>query len=351
VGRDYIQRVVEAAVRLEDVRQVFHTSTGFWRRAKRDVTALDGVSFSAEAGQLLGLLGPNGAGKTTSVKILTTLLIPTGGSASVLGVDVVQGAQALRRRIGFVLGGERGLYYRLTGRENLRYFGELYYVDPGRLNGRVDELLALVNLTDRADERVMTYSRGMKQRLHIARALIHQPEILFLDEPTQGLDPVAARELRRLVKSLQARGVTILLTTHNMLEADELCDNIVVINHGRVVAEGTPASLKRGVDDVSVVELEVNGATPAEVTTLTALAEVDSVVLEERQAGQLLRVQTRIGARAVPALVNCLDGVTIARIDVRDATLEDAYVRLVSDEVSTLAGWASRGRRPSCTSG
>jgi ABC-2 type transport system ATP-binding protein len=168
-------------------------------------------------------------------------------------------------------------------------------------------------------------------RCEIAASMLHEPSVLFLDEPTQGLDPVAARDLRALVKSLQERGVTILLTTHNMLEADELCDRIVVINRGLVIAEGTPDSLKRGVEDVSVIELEVSGATAREVAVLNALADVDSVAVEEREAGQLLRVQTSLGARAVPMLVNGLDGVAIARINVRDATLEDAYVRLVSE--------------------
>lgn len=320
------------AIRMDDVRFVYRTSTGFVRRRRREVAALDGVSLEVESGELFGLLGPNGAGKTTTVKVLTTLLIPTSGSATVSGLDVVWDTAAVRRRIGFVLGGERGLYYRLTGRENLRYFAELYYLEPRTIGRRIEELFELVGLSERADDRVMWYSRGMKQRLHIARALLHTPDIVFLDEPTQGLDPVASRELRRTIKALRERGVTILLTTHDMFEADDLCNRISIINHGRIVAEGTPEALKRAVDDLSVVEIEVNGFDQDGCTMLEALAEVDAVILSEGQSGQVLRVQTRLGARALPAVLNRLDGVGIGHVSVREATLEDAYVRLVGGD-------------------
>ena len=320
------------AIRLEDVRFIYRTSTGFIRRQRREVAAVDGVSLAVEPGELFGLLGPNGAGKTTTVKVLTTLLIPSSGTATVLGLDAVRDVAAIRRRIGFVLGGERGLYYRLSGRENLRYFAELYYLEPRAIGPRIDELLVLVGLADRADDRVMWYSRGMKQRLHIARALLHAPDVLFLDEPTQGLDPVASRELRRTIKSLRERGVTILLTTHDMFEADELCDRISIINQGRIVAEGTPEALKRGVDDLSVVEIEVSGLDSEICRMLEAMVEVDAATLAERPSGQVLRVQTRLGARALPALLAKLDGVSVGYVSVREATLEDAYVRLVGGD-------------------
>src|SRR5438132_13662020 len=178
------------AIELHDVRRIFRTSTGTLRRHTKEVLALDGLTLDVAEGELFGILGPNGAGKTTTIKVLTTLLIPTSGTATVMGLDVVRDAKEVRRRIGFVFGGERGLYYRLSGRDNLRYFAELYAVPPREIPRRADELLALVGLTDRADERVEGYSRGMKQRLHLARTLVHHPRVLFLDEPTIGLDPI-----------------------------------------------------------------------------------------------------------------------------------------------------------------
>src|SRR2546427_11134568 len=176
-------RASVGAIELHDVRRVFRTSTGTLRRHTKEILALDGLSLEVGEGELFGLLGPNGAGKTTTIKILTTLLIPTSGTASVVGLDVVRDAAEVRRRIGFVFGGERGLYYRLSGRDNLRYFAELYRVAPRRIKARVGELLEIVGLRDRADERVEGYSRGMKQRLHRARMLPHDPEILFLGGP------------------------------------------------------------------------------------------------------------------------------------------------------------------------
>src|SRR5256712_6641640 len=198
------------AIELRDVRRVFRTSTGTLRRHTKEILALDGLSLEVVEGELFGILGPNGAGKTTTIKVLTTLLIPTAGSATVLGLDVVRDAKEVRRKIGFVFGGERGLYYRLSGRDNLRYFAELYAVPPREIPSRVEELLDLVDLRDRGDERVEGYSRGMKQRLHLARTLLHRPRVLFLDEPTIGLDPIGARELRKIVSQLHESGATII---------------------------------------------------------------------------------------------------------------------------------------------
>jgi len=317
------------AIELNRVRRVFQTTTGVLRRHAKQIVAIDDLSLTIEEGELFGLLGPNGAGKTTLIKILTTLLIPTSGSARVLGHNVDREAAWVRPRIGFVFGGERGLYYRLSGRENLVYFAELYSVPPRELRARVDGLLEMVGLRDRANERVETYSRGMKQRLHLARMLLHQPPVLFLDEPTIGLDPIGARELRETIARLHAEGKTIVLTTHYMFEADLLCQRIGIINNGKLVAEGSPDRLKQLVSDLSVVELEVFGATAAAIERLRSIDLVDSVVVEQREVRQLLRVQTRAADRAVPLLVAALEGIEIGRVTVREGTLEDAYVRLV----------------------
>src|SRR5438132_5496786 len=190
------------AIERRDVRRVFRTSTGTLRRHTREIVALDGLSLEVGEGELFGLLGPNGAGKTTTIKMLITLLIPTSGTASVLGLDVVKDAREVRKRIGYVFGGERGLYERLSALDNLRYFAELYSVPPREQKRRIAELLELGGLSGRERERVEGFSRGMEQRLHIARSLLHDPPVVFLDEPTIGVDPVGARDLRATIAAL-----------------------------------------------------------------------------------------------------------------------------------------------------
>ena len=234
--------VVEAV----DLRRTYKTTTGTVRRRSLEVEAVRGVSFEIGEGELFGLLGPNGAGKTTTIKMLITLLIPTSGHARVLGHDVVADARWVRKHIGYVFGGDRGLYERLSALDNLRYFAELYGVEPDTQKHRIAELLDLVGLTGREKERVEGFSRGMRQRLHIARGLLHDPPVVFLDEPTIGVDPVGARELRATIAGLVETGKTVLLTTHYMFEADALCDRIAVVARGKIVAKNsgqrTPSS-------------------------------------------------------------------------------------------------------------
>jgi len=189
-------------VEVEELARSYRTSTGVVRRRVVEVEAVRGVSFEIAKGELFWLLGPNGAGKTTTIKMLITLLLPTSGTARVLGFDVAREAREVRKRIGYVFGGDRGLYERLSGLDNLRYFAELYGVEPRLQKHRIQQLLELVGLAGRERERVEGYSRGMRQRLHIARGLLHDPEVVFLDEPTIGVDPVGARELRRTISSL-----------------------------------------------------------------------------------------------------------------------------------------------------
>ncbi len=201
--------------------------------------AVDHISFSVEAGELFGFLGPNGAGKTTTIKMLTGQLRPTEGTARVVGCDVVAERQSLKAKIGVVFE-RQNLYERLTARDNLTFAARLYGVE----RARVEKVLAQVGLTDRARDKVKTYSNGMKQRLLIARALLHQPQVLFLDEPTRGLDPHVARDIRAFVVELTQQGVTVFLTTHYMEEADRLADRVAILHLGRIVAHGTPATLK-----------------------------------------------------------------------------------------------------------
>jgi ABC-2 type transport system ATP-binding protein len=320
-----------AAIEAEELRRTYRTHTGTLRRKTKEIEAVRGVSFAIEPGELFGLLGPNGAGKTTTIKMLITLLIPTAGTARVLGIDVVKHPHEVRKRIGYVFGGERGVYERLSGYDNLRYFAELYGVPPGEQKHRIEELLELVGLKGREHERAEGYSRGMKQRLHVARGLLHDPEVLFLDEPTIGLDPVGARDVRATIASLTEAGKTVLLTTHYMFEADALCDRIAVISRGSIVAEGTPSELKRRVAEGTVVEVEVYGVADEAAERVRRLGGVTSVAIEEREQAQVLVVQTGPGIELTHAILGCLNGQEIGRISQREPTLEDAYVALVAE--------------------
>ncbi len=321
-----------AAIEAEGLRRTYKTHTGTLRRRAKEIEAVRGIDFEVPEGELFGLLGPNGAGKTTTIKMLITLLIPTAGTARVLGLDVVKSPTEVRKRIGYVFGGERGVYERLSGYDNLRYFAELYGVPPGEQKRRIEELLELVGLKGREHERAEGYSRGMKQRLHVARGLLHDPKVIFLDEPTIGLDPVGARDVRATIASLTAVGKTVLLTTHYMFEADALCDRIAVITRGEIVATGTPEDLKRGVAEGTVVEVEVYGVGDEIVERVRGLDGVTAVAVEERDQAQVLVVQTGAGAELTQAILGCLNGSDVGRISRREPTLEDAYVALVSSE-------------------
>ena len=317
------------AIQARDLVRTYKTSTGIFRRRGVEVQAVRGVSFEVADGELFGLLGPNGAGKTTTIKMLITLLIPTSGSASVLGYDVVKDAREVRKRIGYVFGGDRGLYERLSALDNLRYFAELYAVPPAEQKRRIAELLDLVGLAGREKERVEGYSRGMRQRLHIARGLLHDPPVVFLDEPTIGVDPVGARELRRTIAGLTEAGKTVLLTTHYMFEADDLCDRMAVIAKGEIVAEGTPRDLKAIVADRTVIEIETFGVDEDAVERVRQADGVTSVSIEERDQAQVLHVQSPAGTELTQPLLGLLGTTRIGRVAVREPTLEDAYVALV----------------------
>jgi ABC-2 type transport system ATP-binding protein len=293
--------------------------------------ALDGIDLAIQPGELFGLLGPNGAGKTTTVKILTTLLLPDSGEARVLGLDVVGQTDLVRRRIGFVFGGERGLYWRLSGIDNLRYFADLYRIPPDISRRRIADLIERLGLSGREHDKVEVYSRGMKQRLHLARGLLNDPEVLFLDEPTIGLDPVGARELRMMVRELADAGKTVFLTTHYMFEADAICDRIAVINKGVIVAEGTPASIKRRVESEGVVEVEVEGISPDRLAGVRSLPGVRSVSVVERELAQVITVHCASPADLMTKIGVVLDGVKLQKVSSREPTLEDAYIQLISE--------------------
>lgn len=321
-----------SAIKIENLGRVFSTTTGTLRRTRKDITALDNVNLIVEPGELFGLLGPNGAGKTTLTRILSTVLLPSSGRAEVLGMDVVKQTKQLRPRIGMVFGGERGLYWRLSGRDNIQYFADLYLVPPEVSRKRIPKLLELVGLTERADERVEGYSRGMKQKLHIARGLVNDPDVLFLDEPTIGLDPIAARELRAVILEMNKLGKTIFLTSHYMYEVDELCQRVAVVNKGKIALIDTPSAFKKMVANLEVVEIECREAHPEAISRLRAHPRVDSVILENREGAQALQIQSPGGVESIPEFLRILEGSNVLKVITRQPTLEDAYVKLLGRE-------------------
>ncbi|HJW98263.1 MAG TPA: ATP-binding cassette domain-containing protein [Candidatus Bathyarchaeia archaeon] len=327
-GSDRTSRSDKAII-AEHLCKVFNVSKGFVRRTKSQVVAVKDVSFEVDYGELFGVVGPNGAGKTTTIKMLTTMLLPTSGRAIVLGHDVQKDVTKVRERIGIVLGGERGLYTRVSAVDNLNYFADLYGVPKNVRDKRVKELLEFMGLTDRAHNRVETFSKGMKQRLHLARGLINDPDVIFLDEPTVGLDPEISIETRRMIKELVEKGKTILLTTHYMFEADELCKRVAVIRNGEIVALDTPSGLKKYVMDTSVVEVEGFGITEKEVARFKEIPDVVSVSADLGENKQVLKLQTPKGSEIIAEVQQILKNSRIYDIKIKEPTLEDAYLRLV----------------------
>lgn len=326
--------MTKPVISVRDVEREYITQTGFLKRTVQVKKAVQGISFSVQEGEIFGLLGPNGAGKTTMIKMLTTMLIPTSGEISVLGLDAVNEYKKLRPQINFILGGERNLYWRLSAYDNLAYFSDLYKIPRNIQKNRIWELLELVGLQDVAHQKVETYSKGMKQKLQIARGLVNKPRVLFLDEPTIGLDPVSARHLRCLLRDLNAGGTTIVITTHYMYEADELCDRIAFVNGGRLIKLDTPDNLKKLTDSSSVLECKLAGLWDEKVETLRHLPGVILMNHEQQEQRLLIRLHTKDPKLLIPYVYQVLEGKMITDLTISSPTLEDAYIRLVGDQVS-----------------
>ncbi len=292
-----------------------------------EVVALDGLDLAVPEGAVLGLLGPNGAGKTTTVRILTTLLKPDEGSATVAGFDVIRQPDQVRRVIGLT-GQYAAVDEYLTGRENLRMFGDLYHLAPAYVRQRTTELLERFDLADAADRSLRTYSGGMRRRLDLAASLIAKPTILFLDEPTTGLDPRSRLGLWEVITDLVAEGTTVLLTTQYLEEADQLAEEIVVIDHGRVIAQGTSDSLKDAVggDRIEVVVTSPESLRAAEVALREGATGDIIVDPDERRVA----VPVSGGSTALVEAIRRLDaaGVGIVDIVLRRPTLDDVFLSL-----------------------
>ncbi|SDD89920.1 ATP-binding cassette domain-containing protein [Glycomyces harbinensis] len=294
----------------------------------KDTAALDGFDISAQAGTVLGLLGPNGAGKTTTVRILTTLLRFDTGSATVAGFDIARDARQVRRRIGLT-GQQTAVDEVLTARQNLVLFGRLFRLTKARARERADQLLDQFGLRDAADRQAKGFSGGMKRRLDLAASMILAPQVLFLDEPTTGLDPSGRREVWDAVSGLAADGTTVVLTTHYLDEADRLCDRIAVIDHGRNLVDDTPAGLKRrmGAD-----RLEIVAADPADLAVLhgivAAVADGETAT-DEGASSVSAPVKEPVAALTAAATAVRDQGLTVADIGLRRPTLDEAFLELI----------------------
>jgi len=311
-----------------------------------DVKALDGIDLTVERGQVVGLLGPNGAGKTTTVRILSTLLKPTAGVAYVAGHDVVKQPDDVRHAIGLT-GQYAAVDEYLTGRENLRMFGELYHLSPKYVKERSVELLDWFDLTDAADRPARTYSGGMRRRLDLAASLIAKPSILFLDEPTTGLDPRSRLGMWGVIQSLVDEGTTVLLTTQYLEEADQLAQDIVVIDHGHVIAHGTADVLKDqiGGDRIEIAVTDVSRLARA-VELLRPIGTGEAVIDETR-----ILMPVSGGSTVLVDAVRVLDseGIEVSDIVLRRPTLDDVFLSLTGhvaeEEVAAPAKGRGRGRK------
>ncbi|RLE60285.1 MAG: ABC transporter ATP-binding protein [Thermoprotei archaeon] len=330
---------MDVAVKVRDLKKIYITKErkGFFGGKKRRVEALKGISFEIRRGEIFGLLGPNGAGKTTTIKILSTLLLPDEGDAWVNGHHVVDEAPRVRESIGVSLYSDRGFYWKLTGRENLIYFAHLYHLDPRYAKERINYLLKLVDLEKDADRLVEEYSTGMKSKLNFARALLHDPPIVFLDEPTIGLDPNSARKVREVIMQLKDEGKTVLLTTHNMYEADILCDRIAIISKGTIAAIGTPSELKAMVEKHKILEIEVVGFDDSLVGNLRDVPGVINVAVRIRDPVSMrgeIKVVTD-GNGILPEILGKLVERKVKVVSIRsvEPTLEDVFVYLTGERL------------------
>lgn len=343
--------MAEAIIKVENMSKNFVSKERkkFLRAKKRAIHALKNVSLTIYDGEIFGLLGPNGAGKTTLIKCLTTLLIPTEGQASVNGFDLKKDENLVRASLGCMLMGERGLYWKLTGKENLDYFGALYHVPKKKRKERIEYLTKLLKMEEFIDRTVETYSSGQKMITAFAKSLINDAPILFLDEPTVTMDVHAARDLRRIVKKLNQEGHTIVYTTHQMYEAEELCNRVAIIDKGEIIALGTPTELKKSLRISDTLQLE--GVIPEGI--IQKLKDIPGVteaaIVEERAGMSKLSVISDNTRKMLPKIMEVLveNDVQIEYIKPQDVTLEDVFIaktgRALSVDTSELSETKEKG--------
>jgi len=304
-------------------------------RERQWVTAVESVNLDIQEGEFFGLLGPNGAGKTTLIKLLCCLVLPNSGTAQVFGRDIMREEQAVKNLVGLVSAEERSFFWRLTGRENLRFYASLYHLSGQHMKERIDELLKLVGLADEGDVRFQNYSTGMRQKLAITRGLLSRPQLLFVDEPTRSLDPISAQAVRAFLKEKVAgEGKTVVLATHNLTEAEQLCDRVAIMDHGRVVALGSVQELRSIFQRYEECELQVRHFSE---TIIPQLRNIDGV-LECQIANQhdgISSLELRISDRSavLPQILQIMvhSGAEVCDCQLRELPLDEIFVQALHD--------------------
>ena len=322
------------AINIVDLTKRFPRTSGYRDllpfRKKSWITAVEGVRLDIEEGELFGLLGPNGAGKTTLIKLLCCLVLPNSGTAKIFGHDVLKEEPAVKKLVGLVSAEERSFYWRLTGRENLRFYAALYHLPGREARKRIEELLGLVGLTDQGDIRFQNYSTGMRQKLAIARGLLSEPRVLFVDEPTRSLDPMSAQAVRRFLKEkVVGGGKTVILATHNLSEAEQLCDRLAIMNHGRINSLGSVGELRALFQTQEKCELKARNFND---TMLSQLRRIEGV-LDGRISNQcdgIATVELMISKReaVLPGVLQLMvnSGAEVCDCQMRELTLEEIFV-------------------------
>lgn len=325
---------METAVQVKDLRKYFISRKKklFKTIEKKEFKAVDGVSFDIYKGEIFGLLGPNGAGKTTTIKMITGLLRPTSGSICVMEKDVDKNPMQALKNIGTVLAGDRSIYWKLTARENLEYFAALYGCNKKEAKKRAEHIINRLGLTEKADELVEKFSTGMKQKVALGKALIPNAPVVLLDEPTLGLDPQSALNLREIIVDIKSEGRTVLLTTHYMEEADFLCDRIAIIDGGKIIALDTPENLKKSINEVKSIKIEMTKADEKLIDEIKAMENIKNVINDynSEKRNYILTIHHTNGNTIIQKLLDCIskNKSQILNINVLEPSLEDVFIHL-----------------------
>lgn len=329
-GKGYMEKAVEVI----DLKKYFTSRKKKFLRTveKKEFKAVDGVSFDIYKGEIFGLLGPNGAGKTTTIKMITGLLRPTGGSVKVNSLDVDKKPLEALKNLGTVLAGDRSIYWKLTARENLEYFASLYGCGRKEGKSRAAAILNRLGLAEKADELVEKYSTGMKQKVALGKALIPNAPVVLLDEPTLGLDPQSALNLREIILDIKNEGRTVLLTTHYMEEADFLCDRIAIIDGGKIIALDTPENLKKSINEVKSIKLELSKADEKLIKDIRSLEKIENVVSDynSEKRNYILTIHHTNGNTIMQKLLDVISNnkIQVLNINVLEPSLEDVFIHL-----------------------
>jgi ABC-2 type transport system ATP-binding protein len=324
---------VNSAIHTENLIKRFPRTSGYRDllpfRKKQLVTAVEDVCLDIKEGEFFGLLGPNGAGKTTLIKLLCSLVLPTSGTAQVFGFDILKQEQAVKKLVGLVSAEERSFYWRLTGQENLQFFAALYHLGPHQSQQRIAQLLKLVGLDQEADVRFLNYSTGMRQKLAIARGLLSEPKVLFVDEPTRSLDPISAQSVRAFLKEKSLTGkITVILATHNLNEAEQLCDRLAIMSHGKVIASGNVKELRNLFQTHEECRLQLRHFSEAAITGLKAVEGVfDCHLTKDDEETITLEIKMTNRSRVLPRILQIIieNGVEVVNCHLEGLPLEEIF--------------------------